>query len=165
MNEILCPLCRNNKPTGAEPPGLLLSNDKKTTTLTGIVRIILTLAEKDLKKSLLAALFLILFVGELGCHVAICVNHSSGDRQSIVSNRDGHDDPCKYLVLCSDGTRKDQQVPGFSHDITPYNALFDRLPDFQLLIDVRKKPRAQFPETSRIFQPTSPPFHPPELLA
>lgn len=124
--------------------------------------LVLNLMKKETKRRLLAALFLIFFVGELGSHVAICVSHSSADQTSISANENGHDDPCKYLVLCGDGTRKNQ-LPNFSHDPTPYNGLLDRPSDFRPQIVVGKKPRIKFAATSRLYQPPSPPFHPPEL--
>lgn len=125
--------------------------------------LILILAEKETKRRLLAALFLVFFIGELGSHVAVCVNHPSADQQSISANEDGHDDPCKYLILCGNGTRKDQQAPNFSHDSAQYNALLERLSDFHPQVDLRERPPTRFGPTQGLFQPTSPPFLPPEL--
>lgn len=128
-----------------------------------MVDLILNLAKKRLKRRLLAALFLVFFVGELGSHMAICVNHANFDHASISSSKDGHDDPCKYLVLCGNGTRRDQQVPNFTHDLAQQNISLGPVSDFCPLGEVREQPRLGFPETSRLFRPTSPPFHPPEL--
>lgn len=123
----------------------------------------LTFITKENKRRLLAAFFLLFFVGELGSHMVFCINHMSADDLSVFSHDDSHDDPCKTLAVCSDGTRKDQQAPNLAHDITFHNALFDHLSSLIPQTGVPKDAAIPFTTGHSLFRPPSPPFHPPEL--
>lgn len=122
-----------------------------------------TLSKKDIQRRLLAALFMLVFLAEAGSHGMICSSNSSADELSVSSSQDGHDDPCKSLILCSDSKRKDQQLPGFSHDSMQHNAIFDRRQDLDTQFGVDNEPRIPFATGHTLFRPPSPPFHPPEL--
>lgn len=125
--------------------------------------LLLTLATKENRRRLLAAVFMIVFLAELGSHGVICTNLSSVDEQTTVSATDkGHEDPCDTLILCRDDNRKDRQTPNLSHDAAQHNALFDRFSDLDLP-GFQKDPPIPLTTTTGLFRPPSPPFHPPEL--
>ena len=122
-----------------------------------------TLRKKQTRRSLLAALFLIVFLAEAGSHAMICSNHSSSSETFVSSSDSGHDDPCKSLVLCSDNKRNERQLPGFSHDSMQHNAMFDRGADLDDQFDLLGDTRIPFATGYTLFRPPTPPFHPPEL--
>lgn len=111
----------------------------------------------------MAAVFLFVFFAEFGSHTLICSNRSSDEMSSVSANEKGHEDPCKTLVLCSDGSRKDRQLPAFGHDAAQHNALFDR--SAYLLADsvVTRDVTIPFSTEDGLFRPPDPPFHPPRL--
>ena len=121
------------------------------------------LVKKETRRSLLAALFLIVFLAEAGSHGLICSSQRSTNELSVSSTGGGHDDPCKTLIVCSDSKRKDQQLPTFSHDSMQHNAMFDRGSDLQNQFDMRSEARIPFGAAHTLFRPPSPPFHPPEI--
>jgi len=121
------------------------------------------LVKKETRRSLLAALFLIVFLAETGSHGLICSGPKSADGASVSSTDGGHDDPCKTLIVCSDSKRKDQQLPVFGHDSMQHNAMFDRGTDLDDRFDMLSEPRIPFAAAHALFRPPSPPFHPPEL--
>lgn len=123
----------------------------------------LTLVAKEKRRRLLATLFLIVFVAELGSHAVICANYSSIGEQSISPGDRGHDDPCKSLIICSDSNRKDQHVPNLGHDITHHNGLLDARSGPFSQIGVDKDSQIPFSTAHCLFRPPSPPFHPPEI--
>ncbi len=139
-------------------------SEGKLLKLKSILRnLALTLVTKENRRRLLAALFLIVFVAELGSHAVIWANHSSISEQSISPGERGQDDPCKSLIICSDSKRKDQQVPNFGHDITHHNALLDARSGLFTQIGFDKDSRIPFTTAHCLFRPPSPPFHPPEI--
>jgi hypothetical protein len=139
-------------------------SESKLLKLKSILRnLALTLVTKEKIRRLLAMLFLIVFVAELGSHAVICANHSSIGEQSISPSERGHDDPCKSLIICSDSKRKDQQVPNFGHDVTPHNGLLDARSGPFSQIGVDKDPLIPFSTAHCLFRPPSLPFHPPEI--
>lgn len=125
--------------------------------------LISTLVTKETRRSLLAALFLLVFLAEAGSHGLICASHRSVNEYSVSSTDGGHDDPCKTLIVCSDSRRKDQQLPTFSHDSMQHNAMFDRWSDLDSRFDMRSEVPIPFATAHALFRPPSPPFHPPEL--
>lgn len=112
---------------------------------------------------MLATLFLVVFLAEAGSHGLICSGQTSAEGLSISATESGHDDPCQSLVLCSDSKKKDQQLPGFSHDSMQHNAMFDRHWEMPDQIGVEKDARISYSTAHALFRPPSPPFHPPEL--
>lgn len=122
----------------------------------------LTLANKENKRRLLAALFLVFFLAEMGSHVVICANHPSLDEQSISSYEGNHDDPCKTLVLCGDSGRRDKQVPKMAHDASQHNALFDASSRLLPELDIHRDPRIPFSTGLGVSRPPDPLFHPPQ---
>ncbi len=128
-----------------------------------VLRSIATILTNETRRRLLAALFLFVFFAEFGSHTLICSNQSSNEKSSFSINERGHDDPCKTLVLCSDGQRKDRQLPSFGHDAAQHNALFDQSafpqPDTFDLVEVA----IPFSTDDGLFRPPDPPFHPPRL--
>ncbi len=124
--------------------------------------LILTLAKKENKRRLLAALFLVFFLAEIGSHIVICAEHSSIDKQSISFSESNHDDPCKTLVLCGESSRRDKQVPKLGHDFSQHNALFDASSGMLSPTDIHKDPPIPFSTGHGLFRPPSPPFHPPQ---
>ncbi len=140
-----------------------LSTVPKASILNIIVRnLILTLAKKENKRRLLAALFLVFFLAEMGSHIVICAEHSSIDEQSVSLSESNHDDPCKTLVLCGESSRRDKQVPKLGHDAAQHNALFDASSGLLPQIDIHKDPLIPSSTGHRLFRPPSPPFHPPQ---
>ena len=132
--------------------------------MKGYVQLMMTaFLTNETRRRLLAAFFLFVFFAEFGSHTLICSNQSSFEQRSVSVNERGHDDPCKTLVLCRDGQRKDRQLPGFGHDAAQHNALFDRsaylLADSIILSDVI----IPFSTEDGLFRPPDPPFHPPQL--
>ena len=123
----------------------------------------LALKRTKTRRSLLAALFLIVFLAETGSHAVICADHSSGDEQNAASSRDaGHEDPCQTLILCSDSKQKDQQLPKFGHDASQHNALFDANRNIVPQVGFQREPKIAFGTAHCLFRPTSPPFQPPK---
>ncbi len=121
------------------------------------------LVKKETRRSLLAALFLVVFFAEIGSHGLICSSHTPADGASVSATDGGHDDLCKTLIVCSDSKRKDQQLPVFSHDSIQHNAMFDRGTDLDNQFDMRIEPRIPITAAHTLFRPPSPPFHPPKL--
>lgn len=124
--------------------------------------LVLTLAKKENKRRLLAALFLFFFLAEMGSHVVISANDPSTDEQSISSYEGNHDDPCKSLVLCGDSGRRDKQVPKMGHDASQHNALFDTLSGLLPELDIHRDPRIPFSVGLGVSRPPDPLFHPPQ---
>lgn len=124
---------------------------------------ILILVKKENRRRLLAAAFLFVFLAEMSSHVIICSDRSLNNESFVSANEAGHDDLCKTMVLCSDGRRKDQQMPNLGHDASQHNALFYRGADFLAQLEFQKDAQSPFSTAHCIFRPPSPPFHPPEL--
>jgi len=118
---------------------------------------------KENRKRLLAALFMLVFLLEVGSHGAICSIHSPTDEQAITFHEGEHDDPCKSLILCGDSQRKDRQMPNLSHDAVQHNALFDGKDGFSAQTLFQRDPLIPFKTAHCLFRSISPPFHPPEL--
>ncbi|MBK6750995.1 MAG: hypothetical protein KA956_08185 [Pyrinomonadaceae bacterium] len=122
-----------------------------------------TLVKKETRRSLLAALFLIVFLAEAGSHALICSNHSSSNEIFAASSDGRQDDPCDTHVHCRENQRNERQLPGFSHDSMQHNALFDGPVDLITETVIQRDPRIPYGSASDLFRPPSPPFHPPEL--
>ena len=117
---------------------------------------------KNALSRILALGFLVLLLAEWGSHAAIYANASSPEGTAAYSNENGHEDPCKTLVRCSDGQR--QQVLKLSHDVTQHNGFVPRLSDIRQAAVLYVNPL--FPRSNLVglFRPPDPPFHPPELI-
>jgi hypothetical protein len=123
--------------------------------------LLITLVKKENKRRLLAALFLICFLAELGSHAVIFASHVPIDERSISSNEQGHDDLCKYLVLCSD-SRRDKQAPAFGHDPSQHNLLLDVSSQLVPRIGALDDPLIPFPTAALASRPPDPHFRPPQ---
>lgn len=120
------------------------------------------LIKKENKRRILAALFMFVFLAEAGSHAVICADHSSSDERSVSATEYGHEDPCKSLILCSDGKQKDQQLPKLGHDASQHNALFDAQRGIGAQVVSQKEPKIPFGTAHCLFRPKSPPFQPPK---
>lgn len=118
--------------------------------------------KKENKRRLLAALFMFVFLAEAGSHAAICADHSSSGERSVSASENGSEDPCKTLILCSDGKQKDQQLPKLRHDSSQHNALFDPNRGIGTQAGTQKEPKIPFGTAHCLFRPKSPPFQPPK---
>mgnify|MGYP006898379443 CR=1 FL=1 len=121
-----------------------------------------TLVKKETRRSLLAALFLIVFLAEAGSHAMIGSNHPSSNEAFLSASDKEHHDPCTPHVHCPD-TRNERQLPGFAHDSTQHNALFDHSVDLGNETIIQRDPPIPYGSAGDLFRPPSPPFHPPEL--
>lgn len=86
-----------------------------------------------------------------------------GDEQSVVANETAHDDPCKTLVICSEGSRKDHKPANLTHNSSQHNGLIDHLSQIRTKIDVHDNPVIPFESAHVIFRPPNLPFHPPRV--
>ena len=123
----------------------------------------MTLVKKEKGRSLLAALFLFVFLADAGSHAVICSNHTSKNEVFVSSSDSGHDDPCKAHMHCPDSQRNERQLPGFAHDSMQHNALFDGPVNLIPQIVAQSDSNIPYALTSDLFRPKSPPFHPPEI--
>lgn len=121
-----------------------------------------TLAKKETRRSLLAALFLIVFLAEAGSHAMICSNHTSSDRGFFSTSDAEHHDPCTPHVHCRDN-QNERQLPGFSHDSMQHNALFDRPVDLVTETFIQRDPPIPYGSANVLFRPKGVPFQPPKL--
>lgn len=113
-------------------------------------------------RRIFAAAFLLFFLAEWGTH-ALMHTGQPKDGETVVSTRgDSHGHPGHSIFLCNDSRRSDQQIPGFSHDITP-NAMLDLLSDLNPRIDVESHSPLPFLDARALLRPTCPPLPPPEL--
>jgi hypothetical protein len=114
-------------------------------------------------RRILAAAFLLLLVVEFGSHGVIFAHSgSSKNGDAVQSSERGHEDPCGTLIMCSDSRKRDQQVPGVSHDASQHNALFDRLSGMRNLSGIERDQPITFEDANALFRPPLPPFHPPK---
>lgn len=119
--------------------------------------------KKESRSSLLAVLFLMVFLADTASHAMICSNHTS-DRAAFVSSTDaGRDDPCRAHIHCPENHRNERQLPGFVHDSMQHNALFDEPVHLIAQNIIGRDPQIPFGTANDLFRPPSPPFHPPEL--
>lgn len=109
----------------------------------------------------LAGLFLFVLLAEFGSHVVAHVNSPHSDGRSISAHDGGHDDPCRYLMLCCDNGRSDARMPTSGHQVLPATVL-DTLA-ISLEIEADRDPRVPFDSGAARFRPPNLPFHPPKL--
>ena len=121
-----------------------------------------TLVKKETRRSLLAALFLIVFLAEAGSHAMICSNHTSSNQAFVSTSEAEHHDPCAPHVHCRDNENK-RQLPGFAHDSMQHNALFDSPITLVTEAIIQRDPPIPYGSASDLFRPQTPPFHPPKL--
>lgn len=122
-----------------------------------------TIANRKVARRVLAAAFLLLLVVEFGSHGVIFAHStSSKNGDAVQSGERGHEDPCGTLIMCSEGRKRDQQVPSISHDASQHNALFDRLAGMRNLGGIEQDQPISFDDANAIFRPPLPPFHPPK---
>jgi hypothetical protein len=124
---------------------------------------ILSVSGTSFVRRLFAVSFLFLMFAEWGSHGIIYANSISSDSRSISASEGGDEDPCNTLIMCSDGHRRDRQMPSFSHDATPHNALFDRNAGFKNLGLGQKNAKLSVTNVNGIFRPPDPTFHPPNF--
>jgi hypothetical protein len=127
-----------------------------------VQKICLTFVKIVNKRRLLAALFLIFLLAEWGSHGVVNAKPSSLDQQAVSSDEGGHDDPCRFLVLCSDSGRKDRQMPRFGHQVM-HNGLLDLLSDLRPPVGFQDDLAIPFTTANCLSRPPDPAFHPPEL--
>ena len=115
-------------------------------------------------RRLVAAAFLLFLLVEWGSHgLAFAHSASAAKDRAAYSEEDGHDDPCKTMIRCSDGRRQDQKTPNLGHDKSQYNAFLRHMPDpFDRNAGLNRT-RLPREKVYALTRPISPPFHPPEL--
>lgn len=117
--------------------------------------------KKGLRR-VLAVAFLALLLVEWGSHNLAFAHAYSDDGAAVQSQDNGHEDPCKTLIQCSDGTRPDQSAPKFAH-LLQYGAFGDGLFPVRRWIDLHKDPRLRRRPLHPLVRPSDPLFHPPEI--
>ena len=121
-----------------------------------------TIANIKAMRRILAAAFLLLLIVEFGSHGLIYAHStSSQEGAAMQSSERGHEDPCRTMI-CSEGRKRDQQVPSFTHDASQHNTLFDRLAGLRNLSDIDRDKPMSFEDANALFRPPLPPFHPPK---
>lgn len=123
--------------------------------------------EKKHLRLVFAALFLFVLLAEWSSHGMHYASSSSAaglaGQQSVFTEEDGHDDPCKTLVVCSEGSRKDHKPANPTHNLSQHNGLIDHLSQIRTKIDVHGDPLIPFENAHALFRAPNPPFHPPRI--
>jgi hypothetical protein len=114
-------------------------------------------------RRLFALAFLALLLVEWGSHNLAFAHAYSDDGQAVQSQDNPDEDPCKTLILCSDGPRQDHRVPKFGHDILQYSTLFDGLLAAPRWADLYKDPRLRRRPLHPLSRSLDPLFHPPKI--
>ena len=109
-------------------------------------------------------MFLALLFIEWGSH-GLAFSHAysvDGQAQSVVSDQQGHEDPCKTMVHGTDGTRQEKPVPNVGHDVTQASTFF-YMSDGADYFGAPNDSGVSREKVRDLFRPPSPPFHPPEV--
>lgn len=123
--------------------------------------------EKKYLRLVFAALFLFVLLAEWGSH---SIHYASAapaagvaDDQSLFADENAHDDPCKTLVVCGEGSRKDHKPANLTHNASQHNGVLDHLSQIRTKIDVCDNPLIPFENAHALFRPPNLPFHPPRI--
>ena len=79
------------------------------------------------------------------------------------SQQDDDEDPCKTIMRCSDGPRREQTTPRFGHDSIQYEPFVNQLAMTRRSADQYADPRLRRARIEALFRPPDPLFHPPQL--
>lgn len=111
-----------------------------------------------------AIAFLLFLMIEWGSHnLAFAHSSSDGGSGSMQSQQDRDEDPCKNMMRCSDGPRREQTSQRVAHDTIQYEQFFNDLLTTRRLVDLFSDPRLRRSRLEALFRPPDPPFHPPQL--
>ena len=114
-------------------------------------------------RRLMAVAFLAFLLVEWGSHNLAFAHSSTDDGRVASSHESTHEDLCKTLIRCSDGTRQEQRAPNFGHELLRYGSFLDNLQTLQRSPAPQKDPRLRRPSIRGLSRPEDPPFHPPKL--
>jgi hypothetical protein len=123
--------------------------------------------DKKRLRLVFAALFLFVLLAEWGSHGMHYAGSSSAadvvGEPSVFADGNAHDDPCKTLVVCGEGSRKDHKPANLTHNSSQHNGVIDHLSQIRTRIDVHNDPPIHPKEAHALFRPPDLPFHPPRL--
>jgi hypothetical protein len=114
-------------------------------------------------RCLLAAIFVLVLLAEWGSHGIIFSQREQVGETAMSTSERGHEDPCGTMIVCSDGRRNDQQVPGFSHDSSQHNAYLDNKSNTCRNFVIVADPLRHSSFVYGVSRPPDPAFHPPEI--
>jgi hypothetical protein len=121
-----------------------------------------TTFRKNLRR-IIAVGFLVFLLAEWGSHGLAFAHSASSETEAVHAQHGAHEDLCKTIIRCPEGSRQELPPPSAGHDVVQQNLFPGRFERSSKQIGLSKDPRHHRSRLSPLYRAVSPPFHPPEL--